>query len=683
MRTFAPAALAALSLILTALPAPAQNAAVPGTIVQELPTLRCLGFRWLIGGDANANAVVLVEYRRTGDTEWRKGQSLFRVDRAGMRTLPPNGQVLHAGSIFDLDEDTAYEVRLSLEDPDGGLTERSFAVRTWLEPRRPVGGKTVAVKPGELAKALAAARPGDTLELQKGVYRGVFSPPKGTATSPITIVGPADRSAVLDGGGGSSVLNRTDMRFVILENLTVQNAKYGMAFNGGGHITVRRCTIRDVDYGFVAQRSGTKQQRILIADNVFVGRSKWPRTNGIESRRGVQIGGTGHVVCHNRISHFGDAINVTATYPTTAIDFYRNEISECTDDGIELDYSEHNTRCFDNRLTNVYHGISLQPVHGGPAYVFRNTLYNVAGSSVFKLNNSPSGCVIFHNTTVRVGMPIVYSGPSLFNSFSRNNLFIGTTGNYAFESTAKMVSCDYDYDGFGGTWGKFMKWNSVRYSTIADVRKNAPVYKNVVRIDPLKAFQSSLRAPAASATKFAVTIHDTRLSAKSAAIDAGVVLPNINDGFAGKAPDLGAHELGKPMPAYGPRPVFASVTVDDPSPRPGQKVTLTLTTEGNGNIPYQTASSLGTGPIEIDTRRIGLSVDPVFMSSVSGVHTTVFSGFAGKMRATGRATATIQLPKAPSLVGLTILSAFVTFGSQSPSGIRSISKTRSFQVASQ
>jgi hypothetical protein len=46
---------------------------------------------------------------------------------------------------------------------------------------------------------------------------------------------------------------------------------------------------------------------------------------------------------------------------------------------------------------------------------------------------------------------------------------------------------------------------------------------------------------------------DFRLRAKSAAIDAGMVLPTINDGFAGKAPDLGAYEFGQTLPDYGPR----------------------------------------------------------------------------------------------------------------------------------
>jgi hypothetical protein len=44
-----------------------------------------------------------------------------------------------------------------------------------------------------------------------------------------------------------------------------------------------------------------------------------------------------------------------------------------------------------------------------------------------------------------------------------------------------------------------------------------------------------------------------RLKAGSKAVDAGVRLPNVNDGFSGRAPDLGAYEVGRPAPAFGPR----------------------------------------------------------------------------------------------------------------------------------
>ena len=36
-------------------------------------------------------------------------------------------------------------------------------------------------------------------------------------------------------------------------------------------------------------------------------------------------------------------------------------------------------------------------------------------------------------------------------------------------------------------------------------------------------------------------------------MDAGVRIPTVNDGFTGRAPDLGALELSAPEPHWGPR----------------------------------------------------------------------------------------------------------------------------------
>jgi len=46
---------------------------------------------------------------------------------------------------------------------------------------------------------------------------------------------------------------------------------------------------------------------------------------------------------------------------------------------------------------------------------------------------------------------------------------------------------------------------------------------------------------------------DFRLKEGSAAVDRGMVLPNVTDGFTGRAPDLGALEYGQSPPHYGPR----------------------------------------------------------------------------------------------------------------------------------
>jgi hypothetical protein len=51
---------------------------------------------------------------------------------------------------------------------------------------------------------------------------------------------------------------------------------------------------------------------------------------------------------------------------------------------------------------------------------------------------------------------------------------------------------------------------------------------------------------------------DFRLKAGARAVDAGQPLPTVNDDFTGRAPDLGALEVGRPVPHYGPRWVTRS-----------------------------------------------------------------------------------------------------------------------------
>ena len=50
-------------------------------------------------------------------------------------------------------------------------------------------------------------------------------------------------------------------------------------------------------------------------------------------------------------------------------------------------------------------------------------------------------------------------------------------------------------------------------------------------------------------------VPDLRPVPGSPVIDAALVIPNVNDDFTGKGPDMGAYEQGQAMPVYGPRPV--------------------------------------------------------------------------------------------------------------------------------
>ena len=116
------------------------------------------------------------------------------------------------------------------------------------------------------------------------------------------------------------------------------------------------------------------------------------------------------------------------------------------------------------------------------------------------------------------------------------------------------------------------------------------------------------------------------------------------------------------------------------SPNPGGAITLSLFAPADGGLPYQVGSSLGTGPIPIGTRQIGLSPDPLLALSVGGLLPGVFAAYSGKLDPGGRATAKVNIPNDPLLKGIRIHSAFVTLDGGSPFGIKSISGTFTFTI---
>jgi len=547
----------------------------PGRLTVDPPTIRCLSVQWQIGGDDNKNARIDVEYRKSAEETWHRGLPLFRTDTKALTKKPPAGMTLFAGSIFDLEPETDYEVRLTLADPDGGDDLRTVNARTRGEPRAPEPLRVLHVVPGVggggrgteaaplrgLAEADKAARPGDLILVHGGTYPATFTAARsGTPGRPIIWRGAGDGEAVIDGrprGGGkraSRGISAGRIHDVWFEGLTVRGPRWGIVAHGSQRIVVRRCHIYDVDYGFTCTVNDPLTTDFFLADNLVEGPSTWPRTKGIENARGFQVSGLGHVIAYNRIRGFADGIDTFNSPECSAIDIYGNDISEMTDDGIEADYSQQNVRIFRNRLTNCYQGISEQPVFGGPVYIFRNTMYNV-GMETFKMHNNTSGFLLFHNTSVKQGMAwVLMTSERVSNVVSRNNLFIGTIGNYAMEFTAPMERCDFDYDGFGGgRFGQFAKWNSVRYDTFEDFRSKSPIEKHATLVDATRLFASGLRAPADLKQQFPVEVNDLRLAPRSRAVDAGAVLPNVNDGYRGEAPDLGAYEAGEALPHYGPR----------------------------------------------------------------------------------------------------------------------------------
>jgi hypothetical protein len=81
MRSFGTAVFCLLTLsIATMLFAQSRGSvAQPGAVDIEPPTTGALGVEWRIQGDDNRNASVTLAWRRTGETAWRDGLPLLRV----------------------------------------------------------------------------------------------------------------------------------------------------------------------------------------------------------------------------------------------------------------------------------------------------------------------------------------------------------------------------------------------------------------------------------------------------------------------------------------------------------------------------------------------------------------------------------------------------------------------------
>jgi len=114
--------------------------------------------------------------------------------------------------------------------------------------------------------------------------------------------------------------------------------------------------------------------------------------------------------------------------------------------------------------------------------------------------------------------------------------------------------------------------------------------------------------------------------------------------------------------------------------RPGGAVKLNLAAVEVRGLPYQVGTSLGLGPISIDTRELNLGPDGLLAVSAGNLWPTVFSGYQGLIDNQGKAQASINIPNDTALIGVRVHSAFVTLDPHAPSGIKSISDTFSFTI---
>jgi hypothetical protein len=654
---------------------PSPNVLVAGELVIEPPTLINLGFEWFIQGDANRNGVVDVSFRKKGTGAWQPALPLLRLQgeriyaESRIDLVTPN---MFAGSVLDLEPDTAYDIRLVMSDPDGvqGDQSKVVTVSTRAEPQAYQGGRVFHVYPPAFKgtkiepsfEGLMCAynfwcagtdwatsgrprvTPGDTILVHAGIYRynrfeytndatvnrtvpldgTYYLTADGTEEMPIAIKAAGDGEVIFDGNGNFALFDVRAADYTYIEGIIFRNAEIaiqaGTQFIAGAKgLTVKKSRFENVGAGVFTNFAGSSN--FYIADNTFVGRNDpnhligwngafWTKFSGVDgqifppkmaSYVAVKLYGPGHVVAFNYIGDFHDGINVETygnpdgsyasgpgivdgpKYPTreywnrrpVAIDFYNNYITNSHDNPIEADGSMHNIRIMRNMLINhPSHAFCNQPTLGGPVYWIRNIAYNLPGGAV-RLTNGAAGAIFYNNTILS---ETTVQGAS--NIHWRNNLMLGQNSAPMIFSVNTFTNyTSSDYNGFRQNPGaeNAFQWSSPPATVAADftspehnarletrafpalaeyskatgqdahsVLVDYDVFVNVRRLDA----QDS-----ASVQKlYKASDSDFRLKPGSAAVDRGIALPGVTDGFAGRAPDLGALEVGQPPPHYGPRP---------------------------------------------------------------------------------------------------------------------------------
>ncbi|MBN1979783.1 MAG: right-handed parallel beta-helix repeat-containing protein [Anaerolineae bacterium] len=678
--------------------------------------------------DPDGDATASVAYRVSGSGAYRQGFPLSRVESTRF-----------VGSLFWLEPGTAYDVRVSFSDPDGGLLDGAIVPGTASTRAEiaipapnnsyyvsPTGGGTVCslATPCALSYGLSQAQPGDEVVLRDGVYyQGEIDLPRsGSPGAPIVIRAYAGENPVLDGGdpatfgwtsqgggvyratvnaanphlvtangqrlypyqslsdlqnliwgipgfyasgttvyvrlagnanpnGAAMVVSRYNHAFYVEQDyiyfLDLTFRHYGQEsyakaiyFNNASDNLVQGCTFAINDLGIGIKRTS---HRNVIQDNAFYDTVfDWPwdavksgaelETGGI--RLYDPVDGRGTVIRRNTFHDYFDGFGAcpdSTSAVTNETDVYENVVYRAGDDGMETDGRCSNVRIWSNTFHDVLMGISLAPVYDGPVYAVRNLVYrtgvgnNDYTGSAFKFNSGydPSGPMyLFHNTsdaavtTPRSSGLDIKSPGSWELIYARNNVWSGT--DYALSNANPGQPLDLDHDDLYTTRaGELAWWSGLpdrHLNTLAELQAATGQEMHGLEVAP--GF-----ADAAGG--------DYRLDVDSDLIDAGLLIPGINDAYEGAAPDIGAFEFtpslvlqGVPgnqaiyltwevnttLPAtttwhidYYTATATAPFTATDPS-----SITRAYTLNGLTNYEWYTVTltAVGTNPILSDTVRV-------------------------------------------------------------------------------
>lgn len=366
----------------------------------------------------------------------------------------------------------------------------------------------------------------------------------------------------------------------------------GIRFNNCSHVVIRNNTLKNnlqgIDIcwdGSANQGNDTRIENNNISDFPV---DSWPwdavKHSTAETSGIILAGHQQAIVRNNELHNLFNGIYVGRwedlenTELCTDVDVYNNRIHHIGDDGLEPEGACINNRFHHNNFNFGLVPMSLAPITYGPVWVLRNQFSNYNGTGLkFGIEEyNPDGKVfVYHNTiwtdslhngNIVETMPAVTYYERSDNWKMRNNIFRGTWYALRHKVPADLVGHDWDYNNWYTTQGEdffIMKDDSI-YQSTTDFYAATGLEQHGYIHPP------GLSNPYGN---------DFHLQPISQNIDAGILIPGINDNFQGTAPDVGAYEDGHltalSLKVFLQGPLDANTLLMNDNLRQNQSISLT------------------------------------------------------------------------------------------------------------
>ena len=512
-----------------------------------VPTFECIGIYYK-AKDAGECKVL---FRKVGDTEWRESLGLVYDPRDGE----------YRGSLVGLEPHTDYEIQLQCDSERVDLRSRT---RSEVFPV----GKITHLEDGVLESVIHITESGTP-----DAYHLVTPGPSAKTT--VDAANAVDYAAIID--ANYVIFRGVELKNAAIHGILIKRRRHDIVIEDcrvtfwgriGGPITFGN--VGGSDSAIFAERG---VGNLVIQRNLLEhprGASNDWDTGHPSGPQGITLINStgGNIIRYNEIlstedhgfnDGFGGASNFSYEgSPNRDSDIYGNIIRNVWDDAVESEGANMNVRIWGNYTHLTYQHIAAACTSKGPLYIFRNvfgesrrTHKNPLGGSMIKVGErgeyKGGRRFVFHNTALQPkGCFHAFSGHVNRNCVTRNNVF-DCPGRLTSSRQSDPPS-DFDYDLFTGM--------------------DRGIAKEEHRIRAKPSFVESYYLefyPAATTTRIkwgkvpfdrfgeSRIITDPVVTIPNPMIDAGVLIPGFNDDYAGKGPDLGAFEVGRPPLRFGRR----------------------------------------------------------------------------------------------------------------------------------